>query len=145
MLTFLLTPKEQCWQGQHDRCTQDRIFSVLMLLYMCPHDALYVSSWCYICVLILLYIFLCTCLSYCHICVLMLLYMCLLNYYNVLHEPYQRATLSALHHVWGPHGSHGTAGWSRRSALESLGESSPNCEFFTFGNLNVALWLLLYI
>jgi hypothetical protein len=29
--------------------------SVLILLYMCPHTAIYVSSYCYICVLILLY------------------------------------------------------------------------------------------
>jgi hypothetical protein len=28
---------------------------VLILLYMCPHNAIYVSSYCYICVLILLY------------------------------------------------------------------------------------------
>ena len=28
---------------------------VLMLLYMCPHAAIYVSSFCYICVLMLLY------------------------------------------------------------------------------------------
>jgi hypothetical protein len=38
---------------------------VLMLLYLCPHTAVYVSSYCYVCVLILLYV-----------CVLMLLYMC---------------------------------------------------------------------
>jgi hypothetical protein len=29
---------------------------VLILLYMCPHTAIYVSSYCYICVLILLYV-----------------------------------------------------------------------------------------
>ncbi len=29
---------------------------VLILLYMCPHTAMYVSSYCYVCVLILLYI-----------------------------------------------------------------------------------------
>ena len=44
-------------------------------LYMCPHAAVYVSSYCYIRVLILLY----GCRnvsSYCYICVLILLYMC---------------------------------------------------------------------
>ncbi len=51
----------------------------LMLLYMCPHTAIYVSSYCYICVLILLYMCPHTALyvsSCCSICVLLLLYMC---------------------------------------------------------------------
>jgi hypothetical protein len=46
------------------------ISSVLILLYMCPHTATSLaSSYCYICVLILLYVS-----SYCYICVLILLY-----------------------------------------------------------------------
>ncbi len=78
-----------------------RSICVLILLYMCPHTAIYVSACCYICVLILLYmcphtamyvsaycyifvlILLCMCphtatyvSSYCYICVLILLYMC---------------------------------------------------------------------
>ena len=51
---------------------------VLILLYMCPHSAIYVSSYCYmcpqryICVLILpTYVS-----SYCDVCVLILLHMC---------------------------------------------------------------------
>ena len=52
------------------------LICVLILLYVCPHTAIYVSSYCYICVLILLYM--CphpaTYLSsYCYICVLILL------------------------------------------------------------------------
>ncbi len=46
---------------------------VLILLYMCPHTAIYVSSYCYICVLILLYMCPHTAIyvsSYCYICVL---------------------------------------------------------------------------
>ena len=56
-----------------------RHICVLILLYMCPHTAVYVSSYCYICVLILLYMCPHTALyvsSYCSICVLILLYMC---------------------------------------------------------------------
>jgi hypothetical protein len=52
---------------------------VLILLYMCPHTAIYVSSYCYICVLILLYLCPHTAIyvsSYCYICVLILLDMC---------------------------------------------------------------------
>jgi hypothetical protein len=55
---------------------------VLMLLYMCPHAALsaiYVSSCCLICVLMLLYMCPHAAIyvsSCCYICVLMLLYMC---------------------------------------------------------------------
>jgi hypothetical protein len=51
---------------------------VLILLYMCPHTTIYVSSHYYICVLILLYM----CPQYYYmcphttICVLILLYMC---------------------------------------------------------------------
>jgi hypothetical protein len=44
---------------------------------MCPHTAIYVSSYCYICVLILLYVSSYPALyvsSYCSICVLMLIY-----------------------------------------------------------------------
>ena len=37
------------------------------LIYVCPHIAAYVSSYCYICVLILRYVS-----SYCYICVLIL-------------------------------------------------------------------------
>jgi hypothetical protein len=40
---------------------------------MCPHTATYVSAYCHICVLILLYMYVS---SYCHICVRILLYMC---------------------------------------------------------------------
>jgi hypothetical protein len=64
---------------------------VVILLYICPHAAMCVSScyrlccaplgWasCYICVLILLYMCCDTAIyvsAYCYICVLMLLYMC---------------------------------------------------------------------
>jgi hypothetical protein len=52
---------------------------VLILLYMCPHTPIYVSSYSYICVLILLYMCPHTAIyvsSYCYICVLILLYMC---------------------------------------------------------------------
>jgi hypothetical protein len=54
-------------------------YSCDLLLYMCPHTALCVSSYCYICVLILLYMCPHTALyvsSYCSACVLILLYMC---------------------------------------------------------------------
>jgi predicted ABC-type exoprotein transport system permease subunit len=42
-------------------CTKNSVSSywyicVLILLYMCPHTAIYASSYCYICVLILLYV-----------------------------------------------------------------------------------------
>jgi hypothetical protein len=56
-----------------------------ILLYMCPHTTIYVSSYCYICVLILLYghtyssirTHMCKCGNILlHICVLILLYMC---------------------------------------------------------------------
>jgi len=52
---------------------------VLILLYMCPHTAMYVSSYYYICVLIVLYIYRHTAIyvsSYNCICVLILLYIC---------------------------------------------------------------------
>ena len=52
---------------------------VLILLYMCPHTAMCVSSCCYICVLMLLYMCPHTAIcvsSYCYMCVLMLLYVC---------------------------------------------------------------------
>ena len=44
---------------------------VLTLLCMCPHTAIYVSSYGYVCVLTLLYMS-----SYGYVCVLILLYMC---------------------------------------------------------------------
>jgi hypothetical protein len=54
---------------------------VLILLYMCPHTAVYVSSYCCMCVLILLYVCPHTAVytavylsSYCYKCVLILLY-----------------------------------------------------------------------
>jgi hypothetical protein len=53
--------------------------AVRILLYMCPHTAIYVSAYCYICVLILLYMCPHAAIyvsSYCYICVLILLYMC---------------------------------------------------------------------
>jgi hypothetical protein len=40
-------------------------------LYMCPHTAIYVSSYCYMCPHTAIYVF-----SYCYICVLILLCMC---------------------------------------------------------------------
>jgi hypothetical protein len=46
---------------------------------MCPHTAIYVSSYCFICVVILLYMCPHTAIhmsSYCYKCVLILLYMC---------------------------------------------------------------------
>jgi hypothetical protein len=54
---------------------------VLILLYMCPHTAIYVSSYCYICVLILrsrvAYVARATyVLHMSYICVLILIYMC---------------------------------------------------------------------
>ncbi len=50
---------------------------VLTLLYMCPHTAIHVSSYCDMCVLILLHVCPHTAVyvsSYCYICVLILLY-----------------------------------------------------------------------
>ena len=50
-----------------------------LLLYMCPHTAIRVSAYCYICVCILLYVCPHTAVyvsAYCYICVLILLYMC---------------------------------------------------------------------
>jgi hypothetical protein len=77
MLTYadvcwrMLTYADVCWQGNYsgthqvqDACCWGLYFlhvsaycyiCVLMLLYMCPYTAIYVSSYCYICVLILLY------------------------------------------------------------------------------------------
>jgi hypothetical protein len=39
----------------HTNACPHAAMCVLVLLYMCPHTAIYVSSYCYICVLILLY------------------------------------------------------------------------------------------
>jgi hypothetical protein len=53
--------------------------SVLILLHICPHTAVYVSSYCCVCVLILLHICPHTAVyvsSYCCVCVLILLCMC---------------------------------------------------------------------
>ncbi len=53
-----------------------RSICVLVLLYMCPHTAIYVSACCYICVLILLYMCPHAAIyvsSYCYVCVLILL------------------------------------------------------------------------
>ena len=49
--------------------------SVVILLYVCPHTAIYVS---YVCVLILLYApsYHTASVSYCYVCVLIPLYMC---------------------------------------------------------------------
>ena len=62
---------------------------VLILLYMCPHTTIYVSSCYYLCVLILLYmcprtaIYVLICVSsYCCICVLILLYVS--SYYGAI-------------------------------------------------------------
>ena len=52
-----------------------RLPSQYHFIYMCPHTAIYVSSYAYICVLILLYM--CPLASsYCYICVLILVHMC---------------------------------------------------------------------
>jgi hypothetical protein len=68
-----------------------RVHSLLALLvqkgFMCPHTPTYVSSYCYICVLILLYICPHTAMyvsSYCYMCVLILLYVSSYSYICVL-------------------------------------------------------------
>ena len=67
----ILTPEElRVWLV--GCCTRQwRIIAIYILLYMCPHTAIYVSAYCYICVLILLYM-----CPHTAICVLILLYMC---------------------------------------------------------------------
>jgi hypothetical protein len=78
----------------------------LIQLCMCPHTAMYVSSYCYVCVLILL----CMCphtsmyvSSYCYVCVLILLYICpntaiyVSSYCNTrVRRPAETAALSLL-------------------------------------------------
>ena len=67
-----------------DEVAKRFVMYVLVLLDVPPHTAVYVSSYCYICVLIRggkEVCDVCSCLtrcasSYCNICVLMLLYMC---------------------------------------------------------------------
>ena len=58
--------------GEEDNMTSPAIY--MCLLYMCPHTDVYVSSYCYICVLILLYVlyYVLDMCSYCYICVLIL-------------------------------------------------------------------------
>jgi hypothetical protein len=92
---------------------------VLILLYMCPHTAIYVSSYYYICVLILLYMCPHTAIymsSYCYICVLILLYMWAYPVYGV-YGPHAvlilvlmlssyccpHAVLILLDRIYGPH------------------------------------------
>jgi hypothetical protein len=51
---------------------------VLILLYMCPHTAMHLFSYCSMCPLTVIYVS-----SYCCLCVLILLYMCPLIAFHV--------------------------------------------------------------
>ncbi len=56
-----------------------RLPHAICLLYVCPHTAMYVSSYCHVCVLIMLYMCPHTAMcvsSYCCVCVLIMLYVC---------------------------------------------------------------------
>ena len=88
-LFFTLSSKEKFFTFSKENSRKEKFFTLSggLLLYMCPHPTIYVSSYsyaqwrptaiyvstsCYICVRLLLR----SLVAYCYICVLILLYMC---------------------------------------------------------------------